>query len=613
MAAIETLAQLLHNRAEQSPDDTAIRVKHGSEWQRRTWKELAARADTIAAGLLSSVGLADNDVIGLLGQTSEEWLACDFAGLSVGLQTVPIYASLTVEEIGYVHVDTGIKLVIVDDAAQLAKVRKMREGFSFFETDYTASQVSLRHIVVIDPTGIEPADDWESLQQVEERGAKELEAQRKDMRRRRSAATPDQTATYTYTSGTTGPPKAVIQTHRNHLAMGNAASQAGVLNDAMREGGLFLFLPLAHSFGRLIQFAAPYRNLPLVLSSVPTLADDARETRPGFFPAAPRVYEKMKAKIETAVAGAPPLRQKLFHWAIGVGTAAIPFWTRGRSVPLLLSLKLAVADKLVLSKLRARLGLDRTNALLSGSAPLDSGVHTFFLACGLNLLEAYGLTETCPGLTANRPGDMKIGTVGKAMPTIEIKIAGDGEILAKGPNITQGYLNRPEATADAFDEAGWFHTGDLGSVDDDGFLKITGRKKELIKTSGGKYVAPAKIEGRLKGLTIVQESVVIGDRRNFCVALISVDPEELADWAKQQGVPADPEHPAVKKAIEAHVAEVNSGLASFESIKYWCRTPEPLSVDNGLLTASLKVKRKVVEDRYADLIDGMYTKTKPKS
>ena len=603
---IRTLAELLHARADASPNDIAIRTKEGSAWVTRSWAELRDRADIIAAGILSATELADNDVVGLLGQTSENWLACDFAALSVGMQTVPIYASLHPEEVGYAHVDTDIKLVIVDDKAQLEKIREMRKGFTFFDKTYGPDEISLKHIVVIDPTGIDAADDWESLADLETRGKAELDTRREDMIRRREAAEPDQTATYTYTSGTTGPPKAVIQTHDNHLSMSRSVAQAGVLDDGMREGGLFLFLPLAHSFGRLIQFSGPFKNLHLVISSVPTLAEDLGQTRPGFFPGAPRVFEKMKAKIETAVAGAPPIRQKLFAWAVGVGTETVPYRCTGQPIPFFLGLRHGIADKLVLSKLRARLGFDRSFALLSGSAPLDPDVHTFFLAMGLDLLEAYGLTETCPGLTANMPGKIKIGTVGPALPGVEIKIADDGEILAKGPNITQGYLNRPDATGSSFDD-GWFCTGDLGAKDDDGFVKITGRKKELIKTSGGKYVAPAKIEGQLKGLPFVQEAVVVGDRRNYCVCLISVDPEELGEWAQQKGIPAEPDHPEVKKAIEAHVSKVNDGLASFESIKYWRITPEPLTIDNGLLTASLKVKRGVVEERYANIIDDMYS------
>jgi long-chain acyl-CoA synthetase len=617
--SIDTLADLLHSRANTDPRHIAMRTKDsGGRWVDRTWAQLRDRADAISTGILTAVELADNDVIGLLGATSEDWLACDFAGLSVGLQTVPIYASLLPEEIGYCHTDTGIKLVIVDDKAQLEKVRAMRGGFTFFEKAYKASDISLKHIVVIDPTGIDAADDWESLADLEVRGRERLAEFADERVRRREAATPDQVATYTYTSGTTGPPKAVIQTHDNHLATARAVESAHVMSDHMREGGLFLFLPLAHSFGRLIQFSSAFLDLPLVISSVPTLVADATSARPGFFPAAPRVYEKMKSKIESAVAGAPPIRQKLFHWAVNTGKETIPYRSTGRALPPLLALKHRVADKIVLSKLRAKLGLDRADALLSGSAPLDAEVQSFFLAMGLNLLEGYGLTETCPALTCNRPGQIKVGTVGIALPNVEIKIAvtdqasGRGEILAKGPNITQGYLNRPKATAEAFDDDGWFHTGDEGMEDSDGFITITGRIKELIKTSGGKYVAPAKIEGRIKMLPIIQEAVVIGDTRNFCVALISIDPEELEEWTKQRGLPSSTAQDStqVKAAVDAHLAEINSGLASFESIKYTSILPEPLSIENGLLTASLKVKRKIVEGRYADMVDAMYQNKK---
>jgi long-chain acyl-CoA synthetase len=380
----------------------------------------------------------------------------------------------------------------------------------------------------------------------------------------------------------------------------------GLFDGRVQEGGLFLFLPLAHSFGRLIELAGPYFNAPILLSSVPTLGEDLPLFRPGFFPAAPRVYEKLKAKIEGAVAGAPAHRRSIFRWALGVGKATIPYRSRGQALPLPLRFQRKIAERLVFAPLRARLGLDRAAIALSGSAPLDVEVHEFFLALGLTLLEAYGLTETCPGLTANLPGDFRLGSVGKAFPGVSLRLLEDGEILAKGPNITQGYLNRPDATADAFDAEGWFHTGDLGAIDAEGFVKITGRKKELIKTSGGKYVAPSKIEGRLKNHPIIQEAVVIGDRRNYCVALVAIDPEELVTWAKQQGVAPDPSSPAVLAAVQGQVDQVNATLASFESIKRFRLLPEPVSVANGVLTASLKVKRRVVEERYVSLIEDMY-------
>jgi len=398
---IATLAELLHERAARSPDHVAIRLRADGGWRDRTWQEVADRADRLAAGILTATHLDDNDVIGILGQTSEDWISIDFAGLSVGLQTVPIYASLRPEEVGYVHADTSIKLIVVDDAAQLEKVRRLRRGFTFFGKEYAADQVPLQHIVVIDPTGIEVADDWESLAELEARGRTRLSALQGEIERRRKGARPEQIATYTYTSGTTGPPKAVTQTHDNHLSMARMVVEGQVIDERMREGGLFLFLPLAHSFGRLIQFAAPFNDVPLVVSAVSTLADDVREVRPGFFPGAPRVYEKMKAKIETAVAGAPPLRRKLFQWAMATGAATVPYRCEGRELPRLLGLRAQLADKLVLSKLRARLGMDRALALLSGSAPLDPEVQLFFMAMGLDLLEGYGLTETCPALTCN--------------------------------------------------------------------------------------------------------------------------------------------------------------------------------------------------------------------
>jgi len=607
---IETLSDLLHNRAASHPSDVAIRRKNGTGWIDRTWKQVADRADTIAAGILSATELADNDIIGILGQTSEDWITCDHAGLSVGLQTVPIYASLLPAEVGYALVDTDVKLVILDDKAQLEKVRGILKGFTFFDVEYKEEQLHLKHIVVIDPTGIDAADDWESLADLEARGAEKLASMKDEMKRRREAAKPEQIATYTYTSGTTGPPKAVIQTHTNHLSMMKMVAEGGVINDSMQAGGLFLFLPLAHSFGRLIQFAAPYNNAPLVISSVPTLVADLGATRPGFFPGAPRVYEKMKSKIEGKVAGAPPMRQKIFHWAIGVGKQTIPYRVVGEDVPFFLGLKLKLADKLVLGKLRAALGFDRASALLSGSAPLDAEVQAFFLALQIDLLEGYGLTETCPALTCNTPGKIRVGTVGQKLTEVTLMIAEDGEILAKGPNVTQGYLNRADSTGEAFDGDGWFHTGDLGSIDGDGFVKITGRKKELIKTSGGKYVAPNKIEGQLKLMPIIQEAVVVGDTRNYCIALLAIDTEELTDWAKLNGSADDQNSPEVKAAIDEHLAKVNSKLASFESIKYYRLLPEPMSIDNGLLTASLKVKRKIVEERYKAIIDDIYDNAK---
>lgn len=608
--AYKTLGEMVRSRAAQDPSASAFRKREGEQYVDVLWSTCMERMERIGAGLLTAQELPRGAAIAIQGNTNLDWVLCDFAALMIGLQTVPVYASLMPEEVGYMHVDTNIVLTIAENGAQLDKIRAMRKGFTFFDIEYAADRVNLDRIVVIDPTGIEPADDWESLEALEKRGAENLEATREERQSRADEPKRSDTATYTYTSGTTGPPKAVIQTHENMLAMLEAADATNMFTDTVRDGGLFLFLPLAHSFGRLIELAGPFFGASIVLSGVPTLVQDLELSGPGFFPSAPRVYEKMRSKVQNKVAAAPPIRQKLFAWALATGEATIPYRSTGKPLPLVLSMQHAIADKLVLSKLRAALGFSRTGLLLSGSAPLSVEVHSFFLGLGLNLMEAYGLTETCPGLTTNLPGNFKLGTVGKPFPGVTIKIAEDGEILAKGANITQGYLNRPESTAEAFAADGWFHTGDLGAMDDEGFVKITGRKKELIKTSGGKYVAPAKIEGQIKTHPIVQEAVVIGDTRNFCVALISIDPEEVVDWAEQKGVSADIAGDAVKNEVQSKLDEVNSKLASFESIKYFRILPEPMTVDNGILTASLKVKRKVVQERYADLIDEMYATKK---
>ncbi|HHO50337.1 MAG TPA: long-chain fatty acid--CoA ligase, partial [Deltaproteobacteria bacterium] len=391
--AASNLGQMILERAARSGSKDAFRLRRGDAYVGVTWGEVRPRLDHIAAGLLSAIELADDAHITIVGNTSMDWILCDFAALSIGLRTVPVYASLLPEEVGYMHVDTKAVLAIVEDAAQLAKIREMRGGFTFFDKEYSPDQIDLAHVVVIDPTGLEAADDWESLADLEARGAEKLEELKPAIEERRAKIERSHTATYTYTSGTTGPPKAVIQTHENMLSMLEMSDKDQLFNEKVSRGGLFLFLPLAHSFGRLIELAGPFFDAPLIISSVPTLADDLKVARPGFFPSAPRVYEKMKAKIEGAVAGAPPVRQRLFRWAMDTGKATIPYRSRGEPVPTLLRLRYRLADRLVLSKLRERLGFDQTGLLLSGSAPLGVDVHEFFLGMGLELMEAYGLTE----------------------------------------------------------------------------------------------------------------------------------------------------------------------------------------------------------------------------
>ncbi|MFP2928641.1 AMP-dependent synthetase/ligase [Pyxidicoccus sp. 3LG] len=602
-----SLSQMILDRARASPHRVAFRVRRDDAYVDVPWSELPPRLEAIAAGLLSAGPVDDGACITIVGNTTMESCLVDFAALSVGLKTVPVYASLLPEEVGYMHVDTAAQLIVVDDGSQLDKVRAFRKGFTFFERRYSPAELGARaKVVVIHPAGLAPADDWESLESLEARGRARRAALADEMRRRVSLVRREHVATFTYTSGTTGAPKAVIQTHDNMLAMLEDVADAGLLDDNVLRHGLFLFLPAAHSFGRMVEFAGPFFGAPLVMSSVPTLAEDLLASRPGFFPAAPRVFEKMMAKVTSAIEGEQGLRRWVLDWALGVGRQVASRGAAGKSLPVWLEAQRGLAERLVLAKLRARLGLDNASVLLSGAAALRVDVQMFFLSLGLTVLEAYGLTETCPGLTVNRKEDVRPGTVGRPFRRCELKVGPDGELLARGPNISRGYLNRPDATAEAFDDDGWFRTGDLGSIDSEGFVRITGRKKELLKTSGGKYVAPLKIESQLKRHPLVQEAVVIGEGRNYCTALFALDAEILAVVARREGIPADPAHPRINNVLQTLVAETNSGLASFERIKTFRVSPGPFTVDGGELTASLKVKRHAVVQKHAALIESMY-------
>ncbi len=602
-----SLPQMILDRARTSPRCVAFRVRRDEAYVDIPWSELSPRIEAIAAGLLSAGTLDDGACISIVGNTSMASCLIDFAALSAGLKTVPVYASLLPEEVGYMHVDTAAQLIVVDDGSQLEKVRAFREGFTFFERRYTSVELWIRaKVVVIHPAGLAPADDWESLESLESRGRERRAALAEELRRRASLIRREDVATFTYTSGTTGAPKAVIQTHDNMLAMLEDVAEAGLFDDSVRGNGLFLFLPAAHSFGRMVEFAGPFFGAPLVMSSVPTLAADVLIARPGFFPAAPRVFEKMMAKVMSAIESEQGLRRWMLDWALGVGREVASRRAAGTPLPVGLKARHRLADRLVLGKLRARLGLDNASVLLSGAAALRVDVQMFFLGLGLTILEAYGLTETCPGLTVNRKGNVRPGSVGRPFNRCELKLGPDGELLARGPNISRGYLNRPEATAEAFDEDGWFRTGDLASIDAEGFVRIAGRKKELLKTSGGKYVAPLKIEAQLKRHPLVQEAVVIGDGRNYCTALFALDAEILVEVARREGIPPDPAHPRISTVLETLVAETNAGLATFERIKTFRVSPGPFTVDGGELTASLKVKRHAVARKHAALIDSMY-------
>jgi long-chain acyl-CoA synthetase len=608
-----SLAAMFFERCARSPRRPALRHRRGSGFVDVTFAAFAERVEAIAAGLLTIPGgLPRGAAVALFASTRAEWLACDFAAFGVGAITVPIYASVLAPEVGYICQDAAVEVIVVEHKAHYDKVRAIADGFTFLEKRYDKSALRLRHIIVMDSTGIAPGDDWESLADLEARGRDIIAGHggtHPERLARTRALSRDDLATITYTSGTTGAPKGVLQTHGNWLAMLDIAHTMQIFTTGTQQTGAFLFLPLAHAFGRMVGFGGVYFSTVIVLSSPDSLLPDLQATRPGFVPAAPRVYEKIYARLLATVHEQPPLRQKIFAWARDVAERGIAHRQAGQALPPLLSAQAALAEQLVWKKLRARLGLDRIEVMLSGSAALSPTVLKFFLGMNLMLIEAYGLTETCPGISSNRPDTWRIGTVGPLLPGVELRFADDGEICVRGPNITRGYHRRDDANAEAFDAAehgGWFHTGDIGELDKDGFLRLTDRKKDLLKTSGGKFVAPQKVEGMLKGRPPITEAVVLGDGRKYCVCLVVVDDDALAAWAKRTGQPADRQGAALKAELQAQFDVINKGLASFETIKRFAVIDEPFTVDNGLLTASFKVKRKEVQKRYAAVIDALY-------
>ena len=431
-----------------------------------------------------------------------------------------------------------------------------------------------------------------------------------DFAARADKVDPDDLATFIYTSGTTGRPKGVMLTHGNIASNVEAALECLDING---EYTALSFLPLSHSFERTTDYTYFFRGVTIAYAeSVQTVGENMGEVKPHVFVSVPRVYEKVLARVHENVAASSGLKQKIFHWAVGVGREALPYRLAQESPPGLLGLKLKLADKLVFNKLRERLG-GRFVFATSGGAPLARDVAEFFWGAGIPILEGYGLSETAPVLTVNRHGATRLGTVGPAIPGIRLRIAEDGEILAKGPNIMRGYHNLPDETAESIDPEGWFHTGDVGELDDDGFLKITDRKKEIIVNAYGKNVAPAPIENALKSSRFIEQAMVVGDRRKFLAALVVPDYPVLESWARAQGLDRDDRSAllasaAVRALFEEEIAAVNKNLAKYELVHAFDLMPEEWTIESGELTPTQKIKRRVIVGNRADVIDEMYAR-----
>lgn len=570
----------------------AMRYKENGAWHPLTHRELETRVTRIAAAL-ESMGIGAGDRIALLSENRPEWAIVDYAATGTGMIDVPLYPTLPANQVQYILNDCEAKAIFCSTKTQLAKVQEIR-----------ASLPTLSLVVCFEDC---PEPGVHRFADLLEIGAKAIEAAGGSSYRERAMAVErDGLATLIYTSGTTGNPKGVMLTHWNLASNVAGAQQQGVLTPRGDDVALS-FLPLSHVFERLVDYWYMDAGVAIAYAeSVDKVVDNFGEVQPTMAVSVPRVFEKIYAKVT----GSPGLKGKIAMWAVGVGGRAVDERMAGREPGGLLAIQEKIADKLVFSKLRARVG-GRLRLFISGGAPLSADIAKFFHAAGLPVYEGYGLTETSPVIAVNGPGKVMLGSVGKVIAGVRVRIADTGEILAQGPNIMKGYWNRPDATAEAIDADGWFHTGDVGELTKDGFLRITDRIKNLIVTAGGKNVAPAPLENIAAMSPYVAQVVMIGDRRAFCTMLVVPDFDNLGPWAKQHGIDASDRRALVRdnrvrELLEKETIGRLEGFAKYEMPKKITIISEEFSVDGGTLTPTLKVKRSVVERMYRDDIEAMY-------
>ena len=583
-----TLADLLPRAAQLYGSAPAIQFKDGGEWVKRSFAEVEETVRELALGLVD-LGVGKGDKVSILANTRPEWTYFDFAALSIGATVVPIYQTNSPEECQYVLENSDAKVVVVEDDEQLEKIRAVRDQLPLLEQ-------------VVRMTGA--SDDAISLADLASRGSGRDAA---EWERHWSAVTPEDICTFIYTSGTTGPPKGCVISHGNYRAMLNMVNETSVIEG---EDVTYLYLPLAHSFALLIQLGSFDLGATIAYWELdPTkIMPNLGELKPTYFPSVPRIFEKIYTLATSSMEKEGGLKKAVFDWSIRVGGKMREVERAGRKPGFMLRKQYELADKQVLSKIRGLFG-GKLRLAVSGAAPISPEILRFFDAAGVLVLEGWGMTETSTAATISSPDDFKIGTIGKPFPGCEIKIADDGEILVKGPNVFQGYYKNEEATRETIVN-GWLHTGDLGEIDGDGFIKITGRKKDIIITAGGKNITPANLENEIKQHPLVSQCVVVGDRRPYLVGLVTLDPEEAAAYAKERGLSEDPaqlaSNGAVREAIEAHLAKVNEKFARVEQVKKIAILPEDLSQEGGELTPTLKVKRAVVAQKHEPEIERLY-------
>ena len=596
----QTIPEAFLHRSKVSAASLAFKFPVGNEWASMTWGETGKRTRNIACGL-RALGLQPQQRAAILAGTRIEWVLCDLGILCAGGATTTVYPASTPDEILYILKDSESAVIFAEDDKQVDKLVKVKGDLP-----------QLHHVVTLD--GKAGHDGWVlTLADLERLGAEWDAAHGEDYEAGVAACKAEDLATLIYTSGTTGKPKGVELTHGCWVYEGQAIDDMGLLKTDDLQ---YLWLPLAHSFGKVLEAAQIVIGFPTAIDGrIDKLVENLAIIQPTFIGAVPRIFEKVYNKVIAGAKAGSPLKYKIFTWSVGVGKEVSALKQQGQPIPGFLGFKFKIADKLVFSKLKARFG-GRVRFFISGSAPLSRDIAEFFHAADILILEGYGLTESSAASVVNRPDKYKFGTVGVPVPGTKIRILDDtGEILLAGPGIMVGYKGLTEQTAETIhvdpDGTRWLKTGDKGEMDGE-YLRITDRIKELIKTSGGKYVAPAHIESKLKVALPISASVVVhGNNRNFCSLLVGFPDEELKPWCATQGITdksytemlaCAPLHEAVKHALKT----VNADLPSYSQVKKYVILPKDLSVDGGELTQSLKVKRKVVETQYKDLLDGMY-------
>ncbi|MFF6985916.1 MULTISPECIES: AMP-binding protein [unclassified Streptomyces] len=605
-----SVAGLFLERVAATPDAEAYRYpvpaasgEGPDEWKSLTWAQSAEQVFAIAAGLIE-LGVQPEERVALASATRVEWILADLGILCAGAATTTVYPQTNADESTFILADSGSKVLIAEDATQLAKAREKR-----------AELPELTHVVVIDPTGVETGDWVLTLAELEQRGAAYLEKNPDLIKERVAAITKDQLATIIYTSGTTGRPKGVRLPHDNWSYLAKAIAATGLLGP---DDVQYLWLPLAHVFGKVLTSGhIEIGHVTAVDGRVDKIIENLPVVQPTYMAAVPRIFEKVYNGVAAKARAGGASKYKVFQWAAEVareyakvtqdnfrrtGTATAPFG---------LAAKHKVADALVYAKIREAFG-GKLRACVSGSAALAPDIGYFFAGAGIHILEGYGLTESSAASFVNPGEAYRTGTVGKPLPGTEVRIADDGEILLRGPGIMEGYHGLPEKTAEVLESDGWFHTGDIGELSPDGYLRITDRKKDLIKTSGGKYIAPAEVEGQFKAVCpYVSNILVHGADRNFCTALISLDEPSILEWAKENDLEGKTyaevvAAPTTVAMVDAYVKELNEGLQRWQTIKKFRLLPRDLDVEHGEITPSLKLKRPVVEREYKHLIDEMY-------